>query len=100
MASSSPRSYQGSYRDLNAVRKLYEGTKGYGTARGVVNLLFEVSCGVLQGCPLSGSIFFICADPLLTLFKQFVICPGRGQIRRVQLMRGGSEQAEIPQTGI
>ena len=66
---------------VNAITLLYRNNKGYGSAKGVIKFLFLISCGVLQGCPLSGSLFVICIDPLLTLFKRFVMVPGKGEVR-------------------
>ena len=46
-------------RKLDAFNKAY-----YGSETGIVFMFFVLS-GVLQGCPLSGSLFVIVIDPLV-----------------------------------
>jgi hypothetical protein len=65
----------------NAVKKLYEANQGYMDCEGEDYWLFEVMSGVLQGCPLSGSLFVICIDPLLYLFQKHIESPGLGSVR-------------------
>ena len=57
---------------------------------GELKWLFCVISGVLQGCPLSGSLFVIVIDPLLFLFK-----------RKVEVERCGRAPTilEPPQSG-
>ena len=46
----------------------------------VVYVLFQVTRGVLQGCPLSGSLFVIVMDPILFKFSKFVVSQGLGTV--------------------
>ena len=50
---------------LNVIEALYDRNTAYVRAADALVLLFEITSGVLQGCPLSGSIFAICVDPFL-----------------------------------
>ena len=43
--------------------------------------LCEVISEVLQGCPLSGTLFVIAIDPLLYGFEKHLRTPGLGTIR-------------------
>ena len=49
----------------NLVLAMYDDCQVYGTADGIMIWLFGVYAGVLQGCPLSGSLFALSVDPLL-----------------------------------
>ena len=51
-----------------------------GTPDGIVFMFFILS-GVLQGCPLSGSLFVIVIDPLLHMFKVHLEDTGLGMPR-------------------
>ena len=42
--------------------------------------LFPVTCGVLQGCPLSGTLFLLAIDPLLAQFEWHILSPGLGAV--------------------
>ena len=65
---------------LNFVRALYKGNKAFLRSGGFEIFLFEVISGVLQGCPLSGSLFVILMDPLLFSFQHFVVSQGLGSV--------------------
>ena len=57
---------------LVLVQKLYPSNEAsYGSESGLV-FLFSILSGVLQGCPLSGSLFAIVIDLLLHFFKKHV----------------------------
>ena len=62
------------------IDKLYENNKGYCCSDGTFNFMFNVLCGVMQGCPLSGSLFVIVIDPIMFLFEKYICQPGFGQI--------------------
>ena len=54
---------------LALVRNLYNSNKAFfGSDSGWI-FVFYILSGVLQGCPLSGSLFVIVIDPLLNFFK-------------------------------
>ena len=65
---------------MNAFQALYEGNEGYTSMGGLMSRIFTISCGVLQGCPFSGSLFVIAIDPLLYLFEKYIVSPGMGHI--------------------
>jgi len=65
---------------LNAFDALYSRNEAYWECGGVQHWLFTVLAGVLQGCPLSGSLFVIAIDPLLFLFSKFIIDPMKGRV--------------------
>ena len=65
---------------LNAFNSLYTGSEAYTNVGGLLRWLFSVKCGVLQGCPVSGSLFVIAIDPLLTLFEHYIHNPLLGLI--------------------
>ena len=50
------------------------------TKNGVV-FMFIVLSGVLQGCPLSGSLFVVAIDPLLHMFKLQLESPSLAKVR-------------------
>jgi len=54
---------------LRAIRNLYKGNLAYGRLSGLLRFLFPILAGVLQGCPLSGTLFAFVADPLLWMFR-------------------------------
>ena len=65
---------------LNVFLALYSGNEGFSSIGGLIVWLFSVTCGVLQGCPFSGSLFVIAIDPLLHLFEKYIQSPGLGRI--------------------
>ena len=65
---------------LNAFNALYSGNEGFSSIGGLIVWIFSVTCGVLQGCPFSGSLFVIAIDPLLHLFEKYIHSPGLGRI--------------------
>ncbi len=54
---------------LTALKRMYSGNDAYYKCDGELQWLFLVISGVLQGCPLSGSLFVLSIDPLLYIFK-------------------------------
>ena len=66
---------------MNAIEKTYENNKGYCSTDGVANFIFLILCGVLQGCPLSGTLFVMVMDPIMHLFQIYIEDPGHGRIR-------------------
>ena len=53
-------------------QKLYQLNNAYlGTSKGY-EFMFVVVCGVLQGCPLSGSLFVISFGPLPVYLKKHI----------------------------
>jgi hypothetical protein len=65
---------------LNFVRILYGNSMGFAEFGGLIVTLFQVTRGVLQGCPLSGSLFVIVMDPILFKFSKFVVSQGLGTV--------------------
>ena len=65
---------------LNAFNVLYQDNEGVAKVGNLLKWLFSVKCGVLQGCPLSGTLFVIAIDPLLTLFEHYIYNPGLGAV--------------------
>jgi len=65
---------------LNVFDALYTRNEAYWECGGVQHWLFTVVAGVLQGCPLSGSLFVIAIDPLLFLFSRFIVDPFKGRV--------------------
>ncbi len=52
---------------LNVVESLYDGCEAYCESHEGFAWLFSIISGILQGCPLSGSLFVFIIDPLLFL---------------------------------
>ena len=50
--------------------------------------IFTIGCGVLQGCPFSGSLFVIAIDPLLHLFENIYTALGWDIFMHVQMTLG------------
>ena len=44
-----------------------------------MRFLFRILCGIIQGCPLSGSLFVIALNPFLNCFETLL---GTGEIMR------------------
>ena len=65
---------------LNAFNVLYANNEGVAKVGNLMKWIFSVKCGVLQGCPLSGTLFVLAIDPLLTLFEHHIHNPGLGAI--------------------
>ena len=53
------------YGILNIVRARYADNDAFSDSSKVIVWLFKIVSSVLQGCPLSGSLFVIVIDPLL-----------------------------------
>eukprot|EP00972_Heterocapsa_arctica_P051571 7587157-Heterocapsa_arctica.AAC.1 len=66
---------------LNLIRGMYLCNCAFLACDGVVYLLFRVSAGILQGCPLSGMLFAVAIDPILRRFDVEVCQSGKGIIR-------------------
>jgi len=64
----------------NIVRNRYRGCRAYLLQEGCTKFLFQVKCGVLQGCPLSSVLFLMCIDPLLFLFSSSVCIAPFGHV--------------------
>ena len=54
---------------VDAIKALYKMNRAYMSSPNGIILMFVILFGVLQGCPLSGSLFVIAIDPLLHMFK-------------------------------
>jgi len=54
---------------ISGIKGLYTSNKAYGYSGGFVVFLFWIVAGVLQGCPMSGTLFVFAIDPLLWSFK-------------------------------
>ena len=65
---------------LNAFNSLYNGNESYAFSGGKFQWIFSIKSGVLQGCPLSGTLFVIAIDPLLTQFEHYIHNPLLGAI--------------------
>jgi len=65
---------------LNVFRALYKSNQAYAAIGSNIVWLFVVGCGVLQGCPFSGTLFVIAIDPLLHMFEKYIISPGFGHV--------------------
>eukprot|EP00973_Karenia_brevis_P031391 4330198-Karenia_brevis.AAC.1 len=40
----------------------------------------DITAGVIQGCPLSGSLFAISLEPFLRIFQNRYVDPGYGRV--------------------
>ena len=60
---------------------MYDKNQAYMNLPAGVEWLFTIISGVLQGCPLSGTLFVIGIDPLLYAFEQHIHTPGLGCVR-------------------
>jgi len=54
---------------ITAIKNLYKGNEAFGMCGGLLMHMFSILSGVLQGCPLSGTLFVLVVDPLLWLFR-------------------------------
>ena len=66
---------------LEAIRLLYSDNVAFNCSGNGTTKLFCILAGVLQGCPLSGSLFVVVLDPLLELFKLHIEDAGIGRVR-------------------
>ena len=55
---------------LCAIRCLYADNHAYADDGGLIIYLFAILSGILQGCPLSGTLFVFVIDPLLWMFRK------------------------------
>ena len=53
----------------NFFKALYTDNKCYAVFGGVRRFLYDILCGILQGCPASGSLFVLAIDPFLRMLK-------------------------------
>ena len=53
------------------VKQLYRHCCSFGSSGDVCQFLWFITCGVLQGCPLSGLIFSVMMDPFCVAFLKF-----------------------------
>jgi hypothetical protein len=58
---------------------LYAYNPAYSVSEEGVVFLFDITSGVLQGCPLSGTLFVIIIDPFLKWISSFSVCSRVGQ---------------------
>ena len=58
---------------LSGIPNLYKGNEAYAVSEGLMQHLFPILSGVLQGCPLSGTLFVFVMDPLLWSFRRYLI---------------------------
>lgn len=65
---------------LDASGVLYRNHEGFAQVGDITKWVFGFRCGVLQGCPFSGTPPVIAIDPVLTLFKKRIQTPGLGQV--------------------
>ena len=59
---------------------MYKNVNAYMAVGGAFEFLFQVLNGVLQGCPLSGSMFVLAIDPLLFQFSKYIHAPKLGRV--------------------
>ena len=57
---------------LNASDVVYSEHEGVARVCDIFQWLFTVRCGVLQGCPFSGTLFVIASDPFLTFLEKHI----------------------------
>jgi len=48
---------------------------------GQLHMLLLVAAGVLQGCPLSGTLFAVCVDPFLRQIDMEIVAPKHAEVR-------------------
>eukprot|EP00959_Pyramimonas_sp_CCMP1952_P097971 2047620-Pyramimonas_sp.AAC.1 len=60
---------------------LFSGVCCYGALGTDLTLLFWISSGIIQGCPSSGCIFALAADPFTSNFDASICCKDRGVVR-------------------
>ena len=66
-ASGAPKDFR------NFVASLYFNVRAFVNVKGSWEFAFRVTAGVLQGCPLSASLFVIVMDPFLRDFQQCLV---------------------------
>ena len=71
---------------FNAIKTLYSGTKGFCNIGGISQFVFMVLSGVLQGCPLSGTLLVIAMDPIMFCFPNTYANLVMGRSEHVQMM--------------
>ena len=66
---------------FKAIQRMYTDNEALYSCDGVLRWLFKVVSGVLQGCPLSVSLFVISIDPLLVFSKRKIEDMSLGTVR-------------------
>ena len=59
---------------------MYDDVAVYWLHAGVLQYLRHVTCGVLQGCPISTILFNFSVDPLLFMFSEYIVVPSLGHV--------------------
>ena len=67
-------------------KAFHKNVRAIAVAGGEFCLLFDIMCGVLQGCPLSGLLFALAIDPFLMMMMMMMLHEqiknsGRGEVR-------------------
>ena len=57
---------------VTGIRSSYKGKEAYAVSEGLMQYLFPILSGVLQGFPLSGTLFVFVMDPLLWSFRRYL----------------------------
>ena len=66
---------------INFVRSLYSFNHTFQMTADGKHLLFNIMCGVLQGCPLSSTLFVMCINPFLEHMDQSIFARNLGVVR-------------------
>ena len=66
---------------INFVRSIYTDAFAYVSVDGQIQLMCRILRGVLQGCPLSGTLFDLAVEPILRAFVELVQATGKGIVR-------------------
>ena len=65
----------------NAAYVIYQDNKAFVNVKGIAIFIYDICSGVLQGCPLSGSLFVFGMDPLVVAFDMLVDSLSKGITR-------------------
>ena len=66
---------------FSLIMAMYNKNKAFMLTPDGIMFMFYILCGVLQGCPLSGSLFVMVIDPLLFMLKIHIEDTGLGIVR-------------------
>ena len=67
---------------LNVICAMYTSNFAlFPSPEGALEFLFWIFSGVVQGCPLSGSLFALAMDPFLCLFDNIFFSRDKGVVR-------------------